>query len=70
MGCAVFACAGTGRVNCEALMRATGQNLKRLLKKHGWGRHPFPVEALCAFFLDSCRWLRRPYWVYGLFPMA
>jgi hypothetical protein len=58
------------RVNCEALMRATGQNLKRLLKKHGWGRHPFPVEALCAFFLDSCRWLRRPYWVYGLFPMA
>ncbi len=22
----------------------------RLLKKHGWGRHPFPVEALCAFW--------------------
>jgi Transposase DDE domain len=51
------------RVNCEALMRAAGQNLKRLLKKRGWGRHPFPVEALCAFFLASCRWLRRPYWV-------
>jgi Transposase DDE domain len=25
------------RVNCEALMRAAGQNLKRLLKKRGWG---------------------------------
>jgi hypothetical protein len=24
------------RVNCEALMRAAGQNLKRLLKKRGW----------------------------------
>jgi hypothetical protein len=56
------------RVNCEALMRAAGQNLKRLLKKHGWGHHPFPVEALCAFFLASCRRLTRPYWGYGLFP--
>src|SRR6266568_6933735 len=33
------------RVNCEALMRAAGQNLKRLLKKRGWGRRPFPAEA-------------------------
>ena len=56
------------RVNCEALMRAAGQNLKRLLTKHGWGRHPFPVEAQSAFFLASCRWLTRPYWAYGLFP--
>jgi Transposase DDE domain len=38
------------RVNCEALMRAAGQNLKRLLKKRGWGSHPFPVEAFCAIF--------------------
>ena len=39
------------RVNCEALMRAAGQNLKRLLKKRGWGRHPFPVEAtVCLLF--------------------
>jgi transposase len=38
------------RVNCESLMRAAGQNLKRLLKKRGWGRRPFPVEALCASF--------------------
>jgi hypothetical protein len=36
------------RVNCEALMRAGGQNLKRLLKKRGWGRRPFPAEALLA----------------------
>ena len=33
------------RVNCEALMRAAGQNLKRLLKKRGWGRRPYPEEA-------------------------
>ena len=36
------------RVNCEALMRAAGQNLKRLLKKRGWGRRPCPAEALYA----------------------
>jgi hypothetical protein len=43
------------RVNCEALRIAAGQNLKRLLKKRGWGRRPFPVEALCASF-----WGRLP----------
>jgi len=36
------------RVNCEALMREAGQNLKRLLKKRGWGRRPCPAEALQA----------------------
>ncbi len=36
------------RVNCEALRIATGQNLKRLLKKRGWGRRPYPAEALHA----------------------
>jgi len=41
------------RVNSETLIRAAGQNLNRLLKKRGWGRHPFPVEALCAYFLAS-----------------
>ncbi len=41
------------RVNSEALVIAAGQNLKRLLKKRGWGRRPFPAEALCAFFLAS-----------------
>ncbi len=34
------------RVNCEALVIATGQNLKRLLQKRGWGRRPFPAEAV------------------------
>ena len=38
------------RVNCEAIMRAAGQNLKRLLKKRGWGRRPYPAEAVSAFF--------------------
>ena len=34
------------RVNCEALMIASGQNLKRLLQKQGWGRRPCPAEAV------------------------
>jgi hypothetical protein len=38
------------RVNCEAQMIAAGQNLKRLLKKRGWGRRPFPTEAISASF--------------------
>ncbi len=36
------------RVNCEALVIASGQNLKRLLQKRGWGRRPFPAEAVAA----------------------
>jgi Transposase DDE domain len=36
------------RVNCEALLIATGQNLKRLLQKRGWGRRPFPNGAAMA----------------------
>ncbi len=36
------------RVNCEALVIASGQNLKRFLQKRGWGRHPFPTEAAMA----------------------
>jgi hypothetical protein len=38
------------RVNSEALRIAAGQNLKRLLKKRGWGRRPFPTEAIWASF--------------------
>ena len=38
------------RVNCEALVIASGQNLKRLLQKRGWGRRPFPTEAMSASF--------------------
>jgi len=43
------------RVNCEALRIAAGQNLKRLLKKRGWGRHPFPTEAMSASFWGLLR---------------
>jgi hypothetical protein len=48
------------RVNCEALMRAAGQNLKRLLKKRGWGRRPCPAEAVFALFLTWYGWSTRP----------
>jgi transposase len=33
------------KVNAEALLIATGQNLKRLLRKRGWGRRPWPNGA-------------------------
>jgi transposase len=33
------------RVNCEALVIAAGQNLKRLLQRRGWGRRPLPSGA-------------------------
>ena len=36
------------RVNGEALVTASGQNLKRLLRKRGWGRRPFPTEAVAT----------------------
>jgi hypothetical protein len=31
------------RVNVQVLWTASGQNLKRLLARHGWGRRPFPT---------------------------
>jgi hypothetical protein len=45
------------RVNCEALMRADGQNVKRLLKKRGERHRPGPAEALSAFFLAAFEWI-------------
>jgi len=45
-GMARFRLRRLSRVNCEALVIATGQNLKRLLQKRGWGRRPFPAEAV------------------------
>ena len=44
-----FRLRGLWRVNSEALMRAAGQNLKRLLKKRGWERRPWPEGAANAF---------------------
>jgi hypothetical protein len=45
------------RVNCEALLIAAGQNLKRLLNKRGWGRRPLPSGA--------ANFLLFLYWVLG-----
>ena len=36
------------QVNAEALLIASGQNLKRLLRKRGWGRRPWPWGAPAA----------------------
>jgi transposase len=47
------------RVNGEALITASGQNLKRLLRKRGWGRRPFPAEAVA---------MASPDWELDEFP--
>jgi hypothetical protein len=41
-GLARFRLRGLEKVNVEGLLIATGQNLKRLLQKGGWGRRPGP----------------------------
>jgi hypothetical protein len=38
---------------CEALVIASGQNLKRLLQKRGWGRRPFPAQAMALMPPES-----------------
>ncbi|HEV2458816.1 MAG TPA: transposase, partial [Ktedonobacterales bacterium] len=43
-----FRLRGLWRVNTEALLTAAGQNLKRLLRRRGWGRRPFPGGAAAA----------------------
>ncbi len=40
-----FRLRGLWKVTVEALLIATGQNLKRLLRKRGWGRRPWPNGA-------------------------
>lgn len=55
------------RVNCEALTRAAGQNLKRLLKQRGWGRRPYPSEAVSVLFLASSAWVTRLFGVLAFF---
>jgi IS5 family transposase len=44
-GLSRFRLRGLWKVNVEALLIATGQNLKRLLRKRGWGRRPWPNGA-------------------------
>lgn len=41
-----FRLRGLQRVNGEALLTASGQNLKRLLSRCGWGRRPYPGGTL------------------------
>jgi transposase len=43
-----FRLRGLAKVNGEALLIATGQNLQRLLSRWGWGRRPFPSGAAGA----------------------
>ena len=52
-----FRLRGLEQVNGEALHIAAGQNLKRLLSRHGWGRRPFPSGAAGVVLptLASCR---------------
>ncbi|MDP9373722.1 MAG: IS1182 family transposase [Chloroflexota bacterium] len=40
-----FRLRGLEKVNAEALVTTTGQNLKRLLSQGGWGRRPWPGGA-------------------------
>jgi transposase len=42
-GLARFRLRGLEKVNIEAQLTASGQNLKRLLSKQGWGRRPWPA---------------------------
>ena len=44
-GLSRFRLRGLTKVNGEALLIAAGQNLKRLLSWHGWGRRPWPSGA-------------------------
>jgi len=51
------------RVNCEALVRAAGQNVKRLLKKRSWGQRPWPEGAsnvACSFLYSLLLSLCQP----------
>jgi hypothetical protein len=50
-----FRLRGLWKVNCEALVTSTGQNLKRLLSKRGWGRRPWPSGAPGGMFALSLR---------------
>jgi DDE family transposase/transposase-like protein DUF772 len=54
------------RVNCEVLRIAAGQNLKRLLKKRGWGRRPFPTEVMSASFWGLFAWCACPHFGKGV----
>jgi transposase len=60
-GLSRFRLRGLWKVNVEALLIATGQNLKRLLRKRGWGPRPWPNGAPAAP-LASRALLQSPTW--------
>ena len=41
-----FRLRGLPKVNIQAQLIAAGQNLKRVLSRHGWGRRPWPCGAV------------------------
>jgi hypothetical protein len=47
-GLSRFRLRGLWKVNAEALLIATGQNVKRLLQQRGWGHRPWPSGAPAA----------------------
>ncbi len=49
-----FRLRGLEKVNAEALLTASGQNVKRLLSARGWGRRPYPGGALGLAIARSC----------------
>ncbi len=51
-----FRLRGLWKVNVEALLTATGQNLKRLLRKRGWGRRPWPNGAPETLLRPWTKW--------------
>ena len=56
------------RVNCEALLRAAGQNLKRLLNKRAGRHRPGPAEALSSRLLAVLDCFAGAARQKGLFP--
>jgi hypothetical protein len=48
-----FRLRGLWKVNCEGLLVAAGQNLKRWLSKMGWGRRHGPTGSLAVSCLPS-----------------
>ena len=55
-GLGQFRLRGLVNVNIEALLVATGQNLKRLLGRGGWDCRPFPGGAASAALLAPVSW--------------
>ncbi len=51
-----FRLRGLWKVNCEGLLTAAGQNLKRWLSQMGWGRRSGPCGSLLAVSKASVPW--------------